>query len=309
MGAFHVERSIEIAAPPERVFETVVDFGTWTTWSPWLSAEPDANVEVTPDAASVGSVYSWDGTVVGAGEMEHRAFESPHRIEAELRMFKPFKSTSRVVFELEPAADGTRLTWNMYGSLPFFLFFLKSMMMTLIGMDYERGLKMLKEWIETGEILSKTTIHGVQPHEAIRMAGVRAKCAQAEIAGKMEHAFCETLQQFKSNGLPTDGQPMSVYHGFNMKTGVMDFTSGLTLPDSVELPSGMSVWSVPSGNGLQVEHLGKYGHLGNAWSAAHQISRYQRLKVRKGDGYEIYCNDPETTPEAELKTVICLPLR
>ena len=309
MGAFHVHRSIDIATPPEQVFEKVSDFNTWTTWSPWLTAEPDARVEVTPKSASVGSVYSWNGDVVGAGEMEHQALESPRCIECALRIFKPFKSNSRVVFELEPTADGTRITWNMHGSLPFFLFFMKPMMMTIIGMAYERGLKMLKEWIETGTILSKTINHGIQPFDGIRMAGVRTRCVQSEIAANMERAFCETLKQFENKGLPTDGLPMTVYHDFDMKSGAMDFTSGLTLSDSVELPSGLSTRSIPSGRALTIEHLGKYEHLGNPWSAVHQISQYKRLKVRKGDGFEIYFNDPKTTPPAELQTKIYLPLK
>ena len=47
MPRFHVQRSIQINASPEEVFNTVADFGTWTKWSPWLCSEPDAKVTVT----------------------------------------------------------------------------------------------------------------------------------------------------------------------------------------------------------------------------------------------------------------------
>lgn len=49
----------------------------------------------------------------------------------------------------------------MDGKLPYFMFFMVKMMKNWIGMDYERGLAMLKEFIETGEVISrveKTTI-------------------------------------------------------------------------------------------------------------------------------------------------------
>lgn len=309
MGSFHVERSIEIAAPPEKVFATIADFGTWKTWSPWLCAEPDAHVEVTADASSVGSVYSWRGQIVGEGEIEHRELNAPQRIEEEIRFAKPFKSKSRVEFEFEQTSEGTRVTWHMYGSLPWFLFFMRTMMVTFIGMDYERGLKMLKEWIETGEILSQTTIRGIEPVGPLRMAGIRNKCAMSEIASLMEEALCHSLQQFQDNGLPLDGQVMTVYHHFNFKTGTLDFTSGISLPDSVDVPPGMSVWSIPSVNALAVEHVGKYEHLGNAWSAAHQYARYHKLKQSKAGTFEIYRNNPEETPPAELRTDIYLPLK
>ena len=75
MPAFEVQRSIVINAPPEKVFDTVVDFGTWTTWSPWLCAEPEAEVTVSEDPSSVGSTYEWTGEIVGAGIIEHRQLE------------------------------------------------------------------------------------------------------------------------------------------------------------------------------------------------------------------------------------------
>ena len=103
MPAYHVQRSIQINASPDKVFETVADYGTWTTWSPWLCAEPEAKVTVTDDAASVGSIYSWTGKVVGEGEIEHRKLEPGRLIEDEIRFLRPFKSTSHVDFELEPA--------------------------------------------------------------------------------------------------------------------------------------------------------------------------------------------------------------
>ena len=64
------------------------DFGTWTSWSPWLCAEPDAKVTVTQDSSSVGSIYAWEGEVVGIGEIEHRHLEPGRLIEEEIRFVK-----------------------------------------------------------------------------------------------------------------------------------------------------------------------------------------------------------------------------
>jgi hypothetical protein len=45
---------------------------------------------------------------------------------------------------------------------PFFQFFLKGMMTSLIGMDYERGLRMLKDYVETGSVPSTLEFPGIQ---------------------------------------------------------------------------------------------------------------------------------------------------
>ena len=129
-----------------------------------------------------------------------------------------------------------------------------------------------------------------------------------DLASAMEEAFTEADQLMAREGLPTTGEPASVYHKFNMKTRVFDFTSGYTVPEPVSVPSTLSSWSVPAVNSLHVQHLGNYEHLGNAWSAAHQVFRYKKLKPNKAGGYEIYRNNPETTPAAEIKTDIYLPL-
>ena len=96
MPRFHVYRSMNIDAPPEKVFEAVADFSTWTTWSPWLCADPRAQVQVTEDPSSVGSVYSWQGELVGEGEIEHRQLEPGRLIQDEIRFVKPFRSQSEV---------------------------------------------------------------------------------------------------------------------------------------------------------------------------------------------------------------------
>ncbi len=309
MPRYHVQRSIQIAAAPQQVFDTVADFGTWTKWSPWLCCEPNAQVNVTENASSVGSIYSWKGEIVGQGEIEHRDLQPGRLIDEEIRFVKPFKSKSNVSFEMEPAGGGTELTWHMNGSLPWFMFWMKSLMEVLIGMDYERGLKMLKEWIETGQVLSKTKIRGVESVGPLQVAGVRKTCLLSEIGPSMDAAFAEAKQKLAAHNLPTDGQPISVYHDFKMKAQLFDYTTGFVIPDSATVPSELSPWSLPATKALCVEHVGSYDHLGNAWSAANQFVRYKKLKQSKAGAFEICKSDPKETSPAELRTEIYLPLK
>ena len=308
MPRYHVQRSIEINASPRKVFETVSDFGTWTTWSPWLCAEPDANVTVTENSSAVGSVYSWEGELVGQGEIEHQELQPGRLIEDEIRFVKPFKSRSGVTFEMAPAGEGTRLTWHMRGSLPWFLFWMRSQMEVFIGMDYDRGLGMLKELMESGEIQSQTTIRGIESVGPLRMAGVRKKCSIREIGPSMETAFSEATDTFSQNNLPMDSS-LSVYHHFDMKAQTFDYTSGFVVPEAAEVPAQLSTWSIPPSQAVCVQHTGSYKNLGNGWSAAHQYARYKKLKQSKVGTFEVYKNDPKDTKPADLVTEIYLPLR
>ncbi len=311
MPRFHVEKSIEIAAPPETVYETVVDYGTWTRWSPWLCAEPDAVVTVSENSNSVGSIYSWEGKIVGVGEIEHAQLEPGRRIDDEIRFLKPFKSQSSVSFVLQRTARGTELTWQMDGSLPWFMFWMKSMMQTFIGMDYQRGLKMLKEFIETGKVQSQTKILGVEQVGPITMVGLRRSCSLSEIGPSMQAAVGELLPLLEKQGISQDSELMSAYHKFNLKTQTCDYTIGkiLHLEAEPHVNAPLEVWSCPPTKALCVEHLGDYNHLGNGWSAANQYVRYKRLKQSGCSAFEIYTNDPHNLPTEQWCTKIYLPLK
>jgi hypothetical protein len=280
MPKYHVERSLHIDASPDGVFETIADFRTWTTWSPWLLAEPNAHVNVTKDPASVGSRYAWEGNIVGAGELEHVRLTPGRLIDDELRFFKPFKTTCKTAFELTPQGGGTMVKWTMEGNMPWFLFFMIPMMKTFIGMDYQRGLTMLKDWIEIGTILSKTEVHGVETFGPLRMAGIAGSCSVHEVEQSMDQDFLKTKEEWQRCHLPHGGWQISVYTAFRVKEGRFEYICGFTLPSDAVVPSDsqLTTWSLPMGKVFRVEHIGSYRHLGNGWSVANQLARHEKLR-------------------------------
>ena len=310
MPKINVSRSEIIQVSPEKAFNAVADFATWTTWSPWLCAEPDATVDVSDHSNSIGSTYDWDGEIVGAGGMRHTLLTPNRRIESDLNFLRPFKSSAKVSFDFLPVSGGTQITWTMDSSLPFFLFWMKGGMESMIGMDYERGLKLLKEWLETGKVLSKTKIRGVEEIGPIHMAGVRKKCSMDQIGPSMDKAFSEAAELANSKQLKGSGDRMAVYHHVDLKRQTFDYTAGFVVPAPVDSANGLSTWSIPhSSKAVAVEHTGSYENLGNPWSAAYSYARYKKLKQSNDGTFEVYKNDPSETAPAELRTEIFLPLR
>lgn len=307
MPKFAVDRSIVIQRSSEEVFDKVADFAHWREWSPWLCAEPNATVTVSDNSNSIGSKYAWEGKIVGAGELEHESLSPGSRIEDKIRFFKPFKSESNVVFDFEPDDNGTKVTWKMQGALPWFMFWMKPMMQSLISMDYERGLKMLKEWIETGQIKSKTENKGVQNIGPLCMAGVRRISKLSEVSKWMGGDLKIAKQKLDEQSIQINGC-MAVYHKFNLRTQQMEYTSGYITSDVVDVP-GLNTWNIGNARALRCDHIGSYGHLGNGWFAANQIARNTKLKQSSAGAFEIYRNDPESVAEEDLVTEIYLPLK
>ncbi|HEV7707120.1 MAG TPA: SRPBCC family protein, partial [Asanoa sp.] len=68
---YTVSRSIDIAAPPARIYPKIADFHNWTQWSPWEDMDPDIKREYSGAESGLGAAYAWSGnTKAGKGRME-----------------------------------------------------------------------------------------------------------------------------------------------------------------------------------------------------------------------------------------------
>jgi hypothetical protein len=311
MPKIQLVRSVAIDAPPERVFEVLANYQTWSTWSPWLIADPQAQVIVSASPNTVGSTYHWAGTVTGEGELVHKRLQPDSLIEDDLTFLKPFKSKAKTSFRLRSEGQATKVEWSMDTNLPWFLFWMVPMMKTFIGMDYQRGLCMLKDWIETGAIPSRVNVHGPAPVESFKMAGLAATSPVDNIGPSTEQTLSHAQSKFHKLGIPTSGAMLSVYTKFDVKQGVFHYISGYIIPETVAIPadSGLTTWTLQASSAFRVEHVGAYRHLGNGWFVANQLVRHRKLKPCRTGTYEIYRTTPAETAEAELVTDIYLPLR
>jgi len=60
-NTFHVERSVAIAAPPDKVLPHINDFHNWGAWDPWAKLDPSMKVTYSGAASGKGAVYEWQG--------------------------------------------------------------------------------------------------------------------------------------------------------------------------------------------------------------------------------------------------------
>lgn len=307
MPKFHVEKTIVVAETPGNVFAAVRDFKQWPVWSPWLIAEPGCDVSYPADGAG----YAWSGKCVGAGEMRITAEDKPKSIEYRLTFLKPWKSVSTVRFAFAPTDNGTSVSWSMEGSLPIFLFWMKDMMISMMGMDFERGLKMLKPVIETGRNPSRLEFIGNASHVATPYVGVRTECAMSDLGTCMSRDFKSLMKWIQETGTKPSGNPFSITHRFDMVRRIVRYTVAFPVsktPGSV--PTDFVTGERSATRSFAIKHTGPYEYLGNAWAAGMIRSRSKGFVLNKKiDCFETYENNPEETPADDLVTIVHFPIK
>ncbi len=166
-GSYTVERSVEIAKPPEVVYPLVADYNNWLKWSPWPKMDPEAKQTVTGTPGAPGHSWSWEGEKSGVGSITLAQVEENKSVQSKLVFKEPMNSEADDIILLEPSASGTRVTWRNSGNLPypvgrFFGFGLEGM----LGPQFEEGLAGVKSLAESMEEPAPPVTEETPPEEA-----------------------------------------------------------------------------------------------------------------------------------------------
>lgn len=137
----------------------------------------------------------------------------------------------------------------------------------------------------------------------------------ASISAAIRNAFESLMGFVRRHQLTENGNPRCIYTAYGA-TGVA-FTVALPVaagPGSVVEDSSVRVELLPAVKAYRFIHRGPYPDLAQTY---HHISGFMKEKgwmkseadwMRYMPMWEEYLNDPETTPPAELRTYIYLPV-
>lgn len=312
----HIERSIDIAAPPVTVFTLVNGFARFNDWSPWADIDPDGTrYTYSGPATGVGARMSWasDNPRVGVGSQEIIAAEPYRRVVSRLD-FGP-QGTAETVLRVDPLGPGTRATWgfdtdfgwNLVGRyLGFFVFD------TALGADYARGLDNLKRLAESlpPADWSDLEITVVTP-EPRPLASSSGSCPPdpESIEAAVESAFASVGRYLRRAGLEPAGPPMVITRERTADT--FSFEAGVPYDGQPRRPprasDNVALGSTPDAAAVTTVHPGPRGELPDtyakleAWAAAHG-------RTLGPGSWELLLEDPEAAPDNEPRIQVFVPI-
>lgn len=305
---YHIEKSITINKDLATVKSLVEDFKQWNSWSPWTVLDPQVKNEYQGSAGDKGHMMSWDGEIIGSGSM-HIVKNEQNQIDYALEFIKPFKSKATSTFILKENNGQTEVIWTMDSGVPFFMFFMLPMLKMMVGMDYVRGLKMLKSVAETGTVPATTQNKGIRDYEGFSYIGIQRTATMDEMGDAMKADFEKILNDFIYKGTSAKHW-VTLYPKVHASTNSMTYIAAISDEeiDKNNLPAGYVTGEIASGKVLEITHDGPYDFLGNAWNMGMMTARAKQMK-QKGSPFEQYWNSPLETEPNDLKTSIFLPLK
>ncbi|MGC2166495.1 MAG: SRPBCC family protein [Gallionella sp.] len=143
---FHVERSVNIKAPPEKIFGLINDLHLWNEWTPY-NKDPAMKKTYSGSSSGKGAAYAWEGNKeVGKGEIAITESTPSSRIAFDLHMIEPFEGRNVAMFTLNASGESTKVTWSLDDKQKLMVKVMGIFMNMdkMIGKDFETGLARLK---------------------------------------------------------------------------------------------------------------------------------------------------------------------
>jgi len=139
---YDVSRTRTIDAPPDAVWAHLVDLHAHEAWSPWKARDPSMVFTYGESAAGEGAVYTWTSDNSGAGTYTIVEAEAPRRMTTRIQF--EGMGASDGYWRLEPAGEGTAVTWGFAGENGGIMGgYFTLMMDSAVGADFEDGLARL----------------------------------------------------------------------------------------------------------------------------------------------------------------------
>lgn len=147
---YKVERTTKIDKPVEFIYGYLSDFNNFRDWNPWTNLEPGHDYNVNGDSATVGQKYSWQGKVIGKGEMIFTDFKPFEKIKSNIKFITPQEGKGLVEWNFKKENENTtNVSWSLEGDAEYPMGRYFSLMMdSFLGKSFQDGLNNLKEKCE-----------------------------------------------------------------------------------------------------------------------------------------------------------------
>ncbi len=289
-----IEQSLEINAPPDKIFELVNRPDKWTEWYVPLQNRSGVQIRFFGPSEGKGAGMHWtsndakksDGTVNIRNSKNNRNVSAVVNIND--------RHSAVMNFRIKPGKDNASLL-----TVTSRLQFPQDSLLHFLRMMFDRSDELdVIECLENIDDAAAVKAEGIKTRlqyvDSFAYIGIVDSCAWKDVASRMKESYEELLVFAAKSGITITNRPIAVYHKLGEDKVV--FETGIPVNNTV-LPSGRIRYRVmPAGNNVEADYYGSYDTLEDGHNAIQQwLMRYRR-KVN-GPPWEMYVTDPATEPD------------
>ncbi len=313
-NSFEVSRSKVINAPVPVVYNNVVDFKNWESWSSWVESDPDMVITLPEKTEGIGGSYQWEDKD-GIGTMKTIAAVPYTSINQELQ-FGEFPK-SDVSWNFEDNKDGTtKVTWNISGKdLPFMFKMFSTLMGGMekqIGPHYERSLIKLDSVLQESMKVYSINVEGVTNHSGGYYLYNTTSCKMSDYKAKMQEMLPKVGAYAITNNITMAGPPFVIYEKWDEANDAVIFSC--CIPTNSKIVSNdpnIITGQLEPFKTLKTVLKGNYENLKEAWDQSMKYITDNGMEfAENGPMMETYLTDPmNTTNPADWITEIYIAVK
>ncbi|MCX7550528.1 SRPBCC family protein [Xanthomarina sp. F2636L] len=310
-NSFEVKRSRIIDAPVEVVYNNVIDFKNWETWSPWVEKDPETMITLDEQTKDIGGSFSWTDSD-GKGSITTTQTSAFSSIDQKLQ-FGDYPS-SDIHWEFAPSAENkTEVSWIMNsGNIPFMFkayAIFSGGFDKMIGPDFERGLEKLDNAVVASMQVYSIKVDGITQYGGgfYLYNTASAKMDNFEII--MQNMLSKVNTYVQENNITTAGPPFILYHKWDEENNAVMFSCCVPTTNKViTTENDILTGQLAPFKAIKTTLRGDYGNLKEAWQTTMDYIPKNGLIVQEqGPMLEVYVSNPTKTPNpANLITEIYL---
>jgi len=306
-----VSRTITIDRPAKVVYKAVNSMHTFNEWSPWAKIDPNAQYQFTGPKNGVGSKMAWQGNQeVGSGSQEIIESRANDLVKAELYFDDQGDEPAWSSVLIKDTGDSAEVTWvfdvDFKGDILGRYFGM--MMDSMLGPQYETGLRNLKSWVESQPVydFSGFSIEQVEAQNVLYIS--TSGNTSEDLSAVLAAAYGELTQFMSENGIDSVGMPLAITRSWENSVWQFDAAIPVDL-SSIEGETGnIQLGKTYAGKAIKYIQKGSYDQ-GEASYALIDAYIVENELSRNGNTWEVYANDPKTVSESEILTYIYQPIK
>ena len=297
---FEVNRTRTIKAPPEVIYDNVIDFKNWEAWSSWVEADPDMKITLPEQTSGIDGSYSWEDKD-GIGTMKTTETIPNKSIQQQMQ-FADFPP-SDITWSFKPNEDGsTDATWTISGKdLPFgFKAFATLMggMEKQIAPHYERSLEKLDSIVVASMKVYSINVNGISQHGGGYYIYNTASCKISDLANKMQEMMPKIALYATNNKIKMAGAPFTYYHKWDEENNAVMFSCCVPTTEKViSSEPDILTGQLKPFKAVKTTLKGNYTNFKEAWETAYKYINDNDIEaLPNSPALEVYQTDMMHTP-------------